>query len=182
MFLPRSLIRKCQYCGSLRDREVAGSESDRQGSIFELCVSSHSSHHPQEVLLAQFSLYVHEGGLKPNSIHFISFASLFASIFCHLKLELLTQFPASNDKKYLCVWKIDISNIEQLDKLSINQKIFYQIWWYLYWAKHAQPFKPPRCIKASFPENILNFPTIKVFKTKISMKLAYNYMAFFFNF
>ena len=34
-------------------------------------VSSQSSHHPQEVLLAQFSLYVHKGGLKPDS--FISF-------------------------------------------------------------------------------------------------------------
>ena len=33
-------------------------------------MSSHSSHHPQEVLLAQFSLYVHKGGLSP--IHFIS--------------------------------------------------------------------------------------------------------------
>ena len=44
-----------------------------QGSNFECCVwrtvSSHSSHHPQEVLLAQFSLYVHKGGLKPDSFH-----------------------------------------------------------------------------------------------------------------
>ena len=64
-----------QYCGgSLRDREVACSTSDRQGSNFESCVwrtvSSQSSHHPQEVLLAQFSLYVHKGGLKPDSFHF----------------------------------------------------------------------------------------------------------------
>ena len=63
--------------GSLRDREVACSASDRQGSNFEFCVwrtvSSQSSHHPQEVLLAQFSLYVHKGGLKPDSFHFISF-------------------------------------------------------------------------------------------------------------
>ena len=60
---------------SLRDREVACSTSDRQGSNLEFCVwstvSSQSSHHPQEVLLAQFSLYVHKGGLKPDSIHFI---------------------------------------------------------------------------------------------------------------
>ena len=35
-------------------------------------MSSHSSHHPQEVLLAQFSLYVHKGSLKPDSFHFIS--------------------------------------------------------------------------------------------------------------
>ena len=34
-------------------------------------MSSHSSHHPQEVLLAQFSLYVHKGGLKPDSFHLI---------------------------------------------------------------------------------------------------------------
>ena len=50
------------------------SASDRQGSNFESCVwrtvSSQSSHHPQEVLLAQFSLYVHKGGLKPDSFHF----------------------------------------------------------------------------------------------------------------
>ena len=63
--------------GSLRDREVACSASHRQGSNFESCVwrtvSSQSSHHPQEVLLAQFSLYVHKGGLKPDSFHFISF-------------------------------------------------------------------------------------------------------------
>ena len=46
--------------GSLRDREVACSASDRQGSNFESCVwRTVSSHHPQEVLLAQFSLYVH---------------------------------------------------------------------------------------------------------------------------
>ena len=34
-------------------------------------MSSQSSHQPQEVLLAQFSLYVHKGGLKPDSFHFI---------------------------------------------------------------------------------------------------------------
>ena len=33
-------------------------------------VSNHSSHHPQEVLLAQFSLHVHKGGLKPHSFRF----------------------------------------------------------------------------------------------------------------
>ena len=66
--------------GSLRDREVACSASDRQGSNFESCVwrtvSSQSSHPPQEVLLAQFSLYVHKGGLKPDSFHFISMSIL----------------------------------------------------------------------------------------------------------
>ena len=49
---------------------------------------------------------------------------------------------------------------------------------------NPQPFKPSRCIKASFyiPENRLYSPTTKGFRTKISMKLAYQYMAIFFNF
>ena len=75
MFLPHPRV-KVSIVGSLRDREVACSASDRQGSNFESCVwrtvSSQSSHHPQEVLLAQFSLYVHKGGLKPDSFHFMS--------------------------------------------------------------------------------------------------------------
>ena len=62
---------KLSIMGSLRDREVACSASDRQGSNFEFCVwrtvSSHSSHHIQEVPLAQYSLY----GLKPDSFYFI---------------------------------------------------------------------------------------------------------------
>ena len=74
MFLPHPRV-KVSIVGSLRDREVACSASDRRGSNFESCVwrtvSSQSSHHPQEVLLAQFSLYVHKGGLKPDSFHFI---------------------------------------------------------------------------------------------------------------
>ena len=78
MFLPHPRV-KVSIVGSLRDREVACSASDRQGSNFESCVwrtvSSQSSHHPQEVLLAQFSLYVHKGGLKPDSFHFWRCAS-----------------------------------------------------------------------------------------------------------
>ena len=50
---------------------VSTAASDRQGSNFESrvwrTVSSQSSH--QEVLLAQFSLYVQKGGLKPDSFH-----------------------------------------------------------------------------------------------------------------
>ena len=60
IFLPHPL----SIVGSLRDREVACSASDLQGLNFESyvwrAVSSHSSHHPQEFLLAQFSLYVHQ--------------------------------------------------------------------------------------------------------------------------
>ena len=32
-----------------------------------------SSHHPQEVFLAQSSLYVHKSGLKPDSFYFLKF-------------------------------------------------------------------------------------------------------------
>ena len=64
MFLPHPRV-KLSIVGSLRDREVACSASDRQGSNFKSCVwrtvSSHSYHHP---------LYVHKGGLKPDSFHF----------------------------------------------------------------------------------------------------------------
>ena len=78
MFLPHTRV-KLSIVGSLRDREVACSASDRQGSNFESSVwrtvSSHSSHHPQEVLLAQFSQYVHKGGLKPDS---------FNNLNCHI--------------------------------------------------------------------------------------------------
>ena len=61
------------FVGNLRDREVACSAPDLHGLNFESCVwrsvSSHSSYHPQEVLLAQFSLYVLKSGLKPNSFN-----------------------------------------------------------------------------------------------------------------
>ena len=74
MFLPHPRV-KVSIAGSLRDREVACSASVRQGSNFESCVlrtvSSQSSHQPQEVYLAQFSLYVHKGGLKPDSFHLV---------------------------------------------------------------------------------------------------------------
>ena len=76
MFLSHPRV-KLSIVGSLRDRKVAYSTSDRQVSNFESCVlrtvSSHSSHHPQEVLLTQFSPYVHKVGLKPDSFHFIFF-------------------------------------------------------------------------------------------------------------
>ena len=59
MFLPHPFA-KLSIVRSLCDREVACAASDRQGSNLESCVwravSSHSSHRPQEVILAQFSI------------------------------------------------------------------------------------------------------------------------------
>ena len=91
MFFPHPRV-KVNIVGSLRDREVACSASDRQGSNFESCVwrtvSSQSSHHSQEVLLAQFSLYVHKGGLKPDSFHFILYIALYRTQ-CHMQYYTL---------------------------------------------------------------------------------------------
>ena len=84
MFIPHPRV-KVSIVGSFRDREVACSASDRQGSNFKSCVwrtvSSQSSHPPQEALLDQFSLYVHKGGLKPDLFHLLKHIS---SIFCYL--------------------------------------------------------------------------------------------------
>ena len=66
MFLPHPLV-KLSIVGSLRDRDVACSASDLQGLNFESCVwRAVSSHHPQEFILTQFSLYVHKSGLKSD--------------------------------------------------------------------------------------------------------------------
>ena len=64
------LTREYSILCSLRDREVACSASNHQGSNFEFClrrtVSSNLSYHPHKVHVDQFSLYVHTGGLKPH--------------------------------------------------------------------------------------------------------------------
>ena len=98
LFLPHPRV-KVSIVGSLRDREVACSASDRQGSNFESCVwrtvSSQSSHHPQEVLLAQFSLYVHKGGLKPDSFHFsFHFLSCFYNILTQINAFYINTFAS----------------------------------------------------------------------------------------
>ena len=69
LFVLPSLVR-CIIARSLRDRKLVCSASYLQGSNFESCFwRAVSTHHPQEVLLAQLSLYVHKCGLKP--LHFI---------------------------------------------------------------------------------------------------------------
>ena len=91
-FLPHPRV-KVNIVGSLRDREVACSASDRQGSNFESCVwrtvSSQLSHHPQEVLLAQFSLYVHKGGLKLD--YFIYLDTVDLVIFARFKFSRISR-------------------------------------------------------------------------------------------
>ena len=46
------------------------------------------------------------------------------SPFRYLKLELLSQFPASNKKKYVYLWKIDICKIDLIDWQSVSVIFF----------------------------------------------------------
>ena len=78
-----SLTSKDSILWSIPDRDFVCSAADRQGENFESyvwrAVPSHSSHHPQEVLLAQFSLCV-ESGLKPHSFNFICGCNSFKNV------------------------------------------------------------------------------------------------------
>ena len=71
--MEQQLFARFRIAGRLSDREATCLVSHRQGSNLESCVwmavSSHSSHHPQEVIMAQLSLglYVCKCGLKPHS-------------------------------------------------------------------------------------------------------------------
>ena len=114
--------------GSLRDREVACSASDRQGSNFESCVwrtvSSQSSHHPQEVFLAQFSLYVHKGGLKPDSFHF----------FCHISFSsLVNEIPSKHKTFTKCWFNAGPPSVTVYHHQNITGSMFG-----VFWAKFVQ--------------------------------------------
>ena len=83
-------------------------------------VSSHSYRHPQEVILAQFSLYVHIGGLI-NPIHFISVAlniSVGGSIMTPLYFELILQRVGLNSG---CngIYKVTINSVK-LNSLDLH--------------------------------------------------------------
>ena len=95
----------------------------------------------------------------------------------------------------------NISNIEVSDELNYFITLLFYIFCEKKWdekpvltlevrplperraAPSLKPFKPSRCIKASFYiiENRLYFLTTKGFRRQISMKLFYEYMAIYFN-
>ena len=57
--------------------------------------------------------------------------SVWYYIFHHLKLELLTQFPASNDENHYWLWKIDIIMHNWLldhELLHLFSVVFYLVW------------------------------------------------------
>ena len=72
MFIPHSFV-KMPYCGEppCPRGSVLGLRPPGLEFRIMCALSSHSSQHPQEVVLARFSLYVYEGGLIPHSLHFI---------------------------------------------------------------------------------------------------------------
>ena len=78
---------------SLRDREVACSASDRQGSNNESCLEGSVISFilpPSAGSSAQFSLYVHTRGLKPHS----------------LPLGSITNYCSFLSRDMLCRWRI----------------------------------------------------------------------------
>ena len=135
LFLPHPRV-KVNIVGSLRDREVACSASDRQGSNFESCVwrtvSSQSSHHPQEVLLAQFSLYVHKGGLKPDLFHFIQAYMMEGNPFDEISGDfIITSRIVIENKgwmKYEWMRERERERDESLKKQLIKLKVIVCIW------------------------------------------------------
>ena len=147
LFLPHPRV-KVSIVGSLRDREVACSASDRQSSNFESCVwrtvSSQSSHHPQEVLLAQFSLYVHKGGLKPDSFHFISSQSKTCNMcnrFGNIRVNNLTNFkmlpPNRRSFIELCIIYMKRCNNYWVNKVNKGQNITSKIFYACFSCHHA---------------------------------------------
>ena len=76
-----------------------------------------------------------------------------------------------NSPGKVCIWLKLKDGLVPSNMLKPPVPIIGLLVFHLYY----QPFKPSRYIKASsyIPENRLNFPTIRGFRMKISMKLVY---------
>ena len=111
-----------QYCGGPPWPRSSVLGLRPPGSNFESCVwrtvSSQSSPHPQEVLLAQFSLYVHKGGQKPDSFHL--FADAISSFKWRKKVYLFYE------KILLKNWMISLTEqvLKTIPPISV---IFYSV-------------------------------------------------------
>ena len=92
------------------------------GRAFESCVwslvSSDSSHHPKEALLAQFSLYIHKGCIKFIFIdtltekskmadmiisHFVQLLVSIFSVLCYITPRLIARLPSQHYYHWLHV-------------------------------------------------------------------------------
>ena len=99
---------------SFRNRELG---LRPQGSNFKSgvwrAVSPHSSHHPQEVLLAQFSIYVYTDGLNPP---------IYSCFLVH-------------EQTRKCLWFLpDVSRNDELHKIRLisDEVLSYSIVTFLY--------------------------------------------------
>ena len=145
MFLPHPRV-KVSIVGSLRDREVACSASDRRGSNFESCVwktvSSQSSHHPQKVLLAQFSLYVHKGGLKPVSFHFFDInlivAQTHSCLICLVLFHIVVDVMSFPYNRPLLTYTVCYYHLVMYHSLSVTTHII--IHYHFYTHNHSLSF------------------------------------------
>ena len=62
-------------------------------------MSSHSSPHPQEVLLARSSLYVHKCGLKPPSFNLYRKEKSYFQFICSIKMTVVKLNAKSMDQR-----------------------------------------------------------------------------------
>ena len=104
----------CHIVGSLLDREVACSASDCQGPNFESYVwramSSHWSHHPQEVLLAQISLLCAQRWPKASFISFHigvgrGLLTSFVRRFCQMTEWVRSHINKKNALNIFTMWR-----------------------------------------------------------------------------
>ena len=81
------------------------------------------SHHPQEVLRAQFSLHVHKGGLKPHSFHFYFISNVYLIL-----LQRALAFPMLPVAFFMGVERADCLEVGRLlgSKLILTDLVAYQ--------------------------------------------------------
>ena len=101
-------LAKIQYCGEPPRPRGSVLNLRPPGLEFRVicvwrAVSSHSPHHPQEVLLARCSLHVYKGGLKSHSFHFILYLFQLSSQF--ISADYPFNLPRFNFRVSMCSWR-----------------------------------------------------------------------------
>ena len=100
IFLPCSLV-EIQYCGEPPWPRSSVLGINPPGLEIRIMSSSHLSHHLQEVLLVQFSIYLYKGDEKPQSLNFILF---------HFRTGVKAGATAENKKTPSLMWALFKTN------------------------------------------------------------------------